>query len=39
MRATLDFLLNDWLRDVALACQGHDDDFAQGKRAAMHYFF
>jgi len=39
MRATLDFLLNDWLRDVALACQGHDHDFAQAKRAAMHYVF
>jgi hypothetical protein len=27
-----------WL-DVALACQGRDDDLAQGKRAAMRYFF
>ena len=27
-----------WL-DVALACAGRDDDFAQGKRAAMRYFF
>ena len=26
-----------WL-DVALACEGRDDDFAQGKRAAMRYF-
>ena len=27
-----------WL-DVALACAGRDDDFAQGKRAAMRYFY
>jgi alkylation response protein AidB-like acyl-CoA dehydrogenase len=27
-----------WL-DVVLACAGRDDDFAQGKRAAMRYFF
>jgi alkylation response protein AidB-like acyl-CoA dehydrogenase len=27
-----------WL-DVALTLQGRDDDFAQGKRAAMRYFF
>ncbi len=26
-----------WL-DVALACEGRNDDFAQGKRAAMRYF-
>jgi hypothetical protein len=27
-----------WL-DVTLSLQGRDDDFAQGKRAAMRYFF
>ncbi len=27
-----------WL-DVALACAGRDDDLAQGKRAAMRYFY